>query len=182
MEFTRTKISEVILITPEIFEDDRGFFIETFRADKYLEYGIGPKFVQDSHSRSKHGVLRGLHYQIRHAQGKVVHTIVGEVFDVAVDIRKGSPSFGQWVGVVLSVENKKQLWMPPGFAHGFFVLSDWAEVIYKTTEYYSPEYERSIIWNDPTINIDWPLISDEEPLLSKKDSQGKNFSEAETYK
>jgi len=181
MEFIRTKIADVIQILPKVFGDDRGFFLEIFRADQFLEFGIGPKFVQDNHSGSQKGVLRGLHYQIHHAQGKIVRAISGEIFDVAVDIRKSSPTYGQWVGVVLSAKNKQQLWLPPGFAHGFYVMSDWAEVVYKATDYYAPEAERSIIWNDPSINIEWPIEPGDTPIVSPKDSQGKPFKEAETY-
>lgn len=181
MEFIRTKIADVIQILPKVFGDDRGFFLETFRADQFLEFGIGPKFVQDNHSGSQKGVLRGLHYQIHHAQGKIVRAISGEIFDVAVDIRKSSPTYGQWVSVVLSAKNKQQLWLPPGFAHGFYVMSDWAEVVYKATDYYAPEAERSIIWNDPSINIEWPIEPGDTPIVSPKDSQGKLFTEAETY-
>ena len=181
MEFTRLKVPDVILITPEVFGDDRGFFLETFREDKFLEYGIGPKFVQDNHSGSQKGVLRGLHYQIQHTQGKLVRAIAGEIFDVAVDIRKSSPTYGQWVGEVLSAKNKHQLWLPPGFAHGFFVLSDWAEVTYKATDYYAPESERSILWNDPILAVEWPIPDGETPLISPKDARAKKFTEAETF-
>lgn len=181
MEFTRLKVPDVILITPEVFGDDRGFFLETFREDKFLEYGIGPKFVQDNHSGSQKGVLRGLHYQIQHTQGKLVRAIAGEIFDVAVDIRKSSPTYGQWVGEVLSAKNKHQLWLPPGFAHGFFVLSDWAEVTYKATDYYAPESERSILWNDPILAVEWPISDGETPLISPKDGRAKKFTEAETF-
>lgn len=181
MEFTRLKVPDVILITPEVFGDDRGFFLETYREDKFMEYGIGPKFVQDNHSGSQKGVLRGLHYQIQHTQGKLLRAISGEIFDVAVDIRQSSPTYGQWVGEILSAKNKHQLWLPPGFAHGFYVLSDWAEVTYKATDYYAPESERSILWNDPTIAVEWPIPTGETPLISPKDARAKIFSEAETF-
>jgi dTDP-4-dehydrorhamnose 3,5-epimerase len=181
MDFKRLKITDVILISPKVFGDDRGFFLETFRADQFLEYGIGPEFVQDNHSGSQKRVLRGLHYQIHHTQGKLVRAISGEIFDVAVDIRKSSPTYGQWVGAILSEKNKQQLWLPPGFAHGFFVLSDWAEVIYKATDYYAPEAERSILWNDPTISVEWPIQPGEIPLVSSKDSQAKKITEAEIF-
>jgi dTDP-4-dehydrorhamnose 3,5-epimerase len=181
MDFVRTKILDVILISPEVFGDDRGFFLETFREDKFSEFGIGPKFVQDNHSGSQRGVLRGLHYQIRQPQGKLVRAISGEIFDVAVDIRKSSKTFGRWVGAVLSAKNKNQLWLPPGFAHGFFVLSDWAEVVYKATDYYAPEFERSILWNDPDINIVWPNITEQSPIVSVKDSKACLFKIAEYF-
>lgn len=181
MEFLQTKIVDVILITPTVFHDSRGFFMETYRALQFQEYGVGPNFVQENYSGSRKGVLRGLHYQINHAQGKLVRAVIGEIFDVAVDIRKTSPTFGQWIGVVLSAENKQQLWLPPGLAHGFYVISDWAEVVYKATDYYSPESERTIIWNDPSLRIQWPISHDDTPIVSTKDSQGKFFKEAEIY-
>jgi len=177
----KTTISDVYIIKPKLFEDDRGFFMETFQADKYAKQGIPGEFVQDNHSGSMRGVLRGLHYQIRQVQGKLVQVVVGEIFDVAVDIRRSSHSFGKWIGQRLSVENKLQLWIPPGFAHGFYVLSDWAEVIYKATNYYAPGWERTILWNDPEIGIDWPLIDGKLPILSEKDSQGERLQEAEIF-
>ena len=149
MKFTPLSIPDVVLVTPEVFGDDRGFFMETYRADQFASVGIKVDFVQDNHSGSQQGVLRGLHYQVKHAQGKLVRALAGEIFDVAVDIRVGSPTFGKWTGHNLSVKNRQQLWVPEGFAHGFYVLSEWAEVSYKATNYYAPQYERSILWNDP---------------------------------
>ena len=181
MKIQPTKISDVLLLEPRVFGDHRGFFFESFN-QKAFEDKVDDSltFVQDNHSRSKRGILRGLHYQIQQAQGKLVRVVSGEVFDVAVDIRKGSPTFGQWVGVILSAEKKNQLWIPPGFAHGFFVLSDVAEFLYKTTDYYAPEYERSIRWDDPDLAIDWPL-NGIIPVLSDKDLAGDTFREAEVY-
>lgn len=181
MDFIQTEITDVICVEPRIFEDDRGFFLETYQTEKFNKAGIHHTFVQDNHSRSKQGTLRGLHYQIRHAQGKLVRAVVGEIFDVAVDIRRSSPTFGKWVGKVLSAQNRHQLWVPPGFAHGFYVMSDWAEVLYKTTDIYDPEAERCIIWNDLTLNIDWPLAADDAPILSPKDLNGTAFNEAEVF-
>lgn len=173
-------IPEVILFEPKVFGDDRGFFFESFN-QKQFDAAVGRPvgFVQDNHSRSGRNVLRGLHYQIRQPQGKLVRVAVGEVFDVAVDLRRGSPTFGQWVGAVLSAANKKQLWVPEGFAHGFVVLSDEAEFLYKTTDYYAPEHERCVIWNDPTLAIEWPMQG--EPVLSGKDTQGAAFLQADVF-
>lgn len=180
MKVTPTRIPEVFIVEPQVFGDQRGFFFESFnQRDWEKETGLKTAFVQENHSRSTKGVLRGLHYQIKHAQGKLVRVLVGEVFDVAVDIRRSSPTFGQWVGVRLSAENKKQLWIPAGFAHGFAVLSDEAEFLYRTTDYWAPEYERGIKWNDPTIGVDWPV--DFTPLLSEKDEKGVAFTEADVY-
>ncbi|MCZ2338499.1 MAG: dTDP-4-dehydrorhamnose 3,5-epimerase [Chitinophagales bacterium] len=179
MNIIKTDIPDVLIFEPKVFGDDRGFFFESFNQNVFEEV-VGRKieFVQDNHSKSCKGVLRGLHYQMEpHAQGKLVRCIAGEVFDVAVDIRKKSPTFGQWVGVNLSAENKRQLWIPEGFAHGFVVLSETAEFVYKTTEYYHPKSERSIIWDDRIINILWPI--DSIPLLSVKDSQALPFSSVE---
>jgi dTDP-4-dehydrorhamnose 3,5-epimerase len=177
---TRLAIPDVVLLAPKVFGDERGFFYESFNQQSF-EAAIGRRvnFVQDNHSRSVKGVLRGLHYQIQQPQGKLVRVVVGEVFDVAVDIRKSSPTFGQWVGEILSAENKRQLWVPEGFAHGFVVLSDAAELLYKTTEYYAPEHERCIAWNDPSVDIDW-LIK-EAPTLSSKDSRGLPLNRAEVF-
>lgn len=180
MKVTKTVIPEVLIIEPKVFGDDRGFFFESFNQKAWLENtGVERTFVQDNHSRSGKGVLRGLHYQIEQAQGKLVRVVAGEVYDVAVDIRKSSLTFGRWVGVHLSEENKKQLWVPEGFAHGFLVLSDRAEFLYRTTDYYAPEHERCIIWNDPDLAIDWPV--DVEPQLSRKDAEGTLFKDAEVY-
>lgn len=178
MKVIDTAIADVKILEPKVFGDERGFFYESFN-QKQFEAAIGRKveFVQDNHSRSVKGVLRGLHYQVSQPQGKLVRVAVGEVFDVAVDIRKDSPTFGQWVGVPLSAENKRQLWIPEGLAHGFVVTSDVAEFLYKTTDYYAPEHERCILWNDPDLAIDWPL--DGEPTLSGKDKLGKLFAQAD---
>ena len=181
MTFTPTALPEVICIEPQVFGDERGFFMETYHAEKFSSGGIHATFVQDNQSGSRHGILRGLHYQIQQPQGKLVRFVAGEVFDVAVDIRRSSPTFGQWVGVVLSAENRKMLWVPAGFAHGFYVLSEWAEVVYKATDFYAPQYERSIRWDDPQIGIQWPLKAGEAPLLSQKDACGKYLFEAETF-
>ena len=173
-------IPDVVLIEPKVFGDERGFFYESFNQAAFNEAtGLDVAFVQDNHSKSAQNVLRGLHYQLPpRAQGKLVHVLAGEVFDVAVDIRKNSPTFGRWVGERLSAANKRQMWIPPGFAHGFVVLSDSAEFLYKTTNYYAPECERSISWNDPELRIEWPLIG--EPLLSAKDARAPSFAEVET--
>jgi dTDP-4-dehydrorhamnose 3,5-epimerase len=181
MEFIPTKIPDVLIIKSKVIEDPRGFFLETYRENEFVSAGISQKFVQENHSASQRGVLRGLHYQIRQAQGKLVRAISGEIFDAVVDIRRSSPTFGQWVGVVLSAQNKQQLWVPPGFAHGFYVLSESAEVTYKVTEYYSPQWDRSMLWNDPKIGVDWPLMDDVPLSLSDKDINGKPFAEAELF-
>ena len=181
MEFKPTDIPEVVLITPVIFGDDRGFFMETYRQSEFSAAGILDKFVQDNHSGSVQGTLRGLHYQVRQTQGKLVQVVSGEVFDVAVDLRRSSRTFGRWVGEILSADNKRQLWIPPGFAHGFYVLSDWANVLYKVTDYYAPEWDRTLLWNDPEIGIDWPLIKGADLNISEKDSKGKRFIVAETF-
>src|SRR5690349_19384218 len=169
MKFVSQKIPDVILVEPKVFEDSRGFFFETYREKPFAEAGITSTFIQDNHSRSQQGVLRGLHYQIQHPQGKLMRVILGEIFDVAVDIRKGSPYFGQWVGVYLSAQNKNQLWIPAGFAHGFYVTSEAAEVTYKVDNLYAPEWERCISWNDPEIGIEWPIPQGSSPAMSKKD-------------
>jgi dTDP-4-dehydrorhamnose 3,5-epimerase len=181
MLFEPMKIPDVILITPQIFGDERGFFTETYQAQRFGAAGLPFIYVQDNHSGSQHGTLRGLHYQVRQAQGKIIRVIVGEIYDVAVDIRQRSPTFSQWVGLELSAKTKTQLWVPPGFAHGFYVLSDWAEVVYKATDYYAPEWERTLLWNDPALNIPWPIPAGEEPILSPKDKLGKPLSEADVY-
>lgn len=180
MNITQTEISDVLIIEPKVFGDERGFFFESFNKKKFTEtVGVDVDFVQDNHSKSSRGVLRGLHYQIKQPQGKLVRVTSGEVFDVAVDLRKSSVTFGQWVGVLLTSENYRQLWVPEGFAHGFVVLSDTAEFLYKTTNYYAPEYERSIRWNDPEIAIDWPI--NYEPQLSEKDKKGSLLKNAELF-
>lgn len=181
MQITPTNIPDVMIIEPKVYSDDRGFFYESFNEKVFQEAtGLKVHFVQDNHSRSVKGVLRGLHYQLPPAaQGKLVRVVAGEIFDVAVDIRKRSPTFGKWVGGVLSAEDKRQLWIPAGFAHGFAVLSETAEVLYKATDFYAPAQERCILWNDPALAIDWRL--DGEPCLSAKDLQGKLFSDAECF-
>lgn len=180
MQFIHASIPDLILIEPKIFTDERGSFLESYQKKLFLEVGIDDEFLQDNHSTSNQGVLRGLHYQIKQPQGKLIRVIVGEIFDVAVDIRKHSPTFGKWAGEYLSSENKKMLWIPKGFAHGFYVTSTKAEVIYKTTDYYAPQWERTISWNDPELNIDWP-IKNGVPILSPKDASGKVLAEAETF-
>jgi dTDP-4-dehydrorhamnose 3,5-epimerase len=180
MKVTGTAIADVLLIEAQVFGDARGFFLETFRENVFAAHGMAGPFVQDNHSGSQGNALRGLHYQLRQPQGKLVRVVAGEIFDVAVDLRRRSPSFGGWVGVRLSAQNRLQLWVPPGFAHGFYVTSDWAEVTYKATDYYAPEWERTLLWNDPQVGIDWPL-SAEQPILSAKDAQGKRLAEAEVY-
>jgi len=181
MKFTPTKFPDVILIEPRVFGDSRGFFMETYQAQLFNEAGIQANFVQDNHSGSQQGILRGLHYQICQAQGKLVRVIAGSVYDVVVDLRRSSPTFGQWMGTELSAENKRQLWIPAGYAHGFYVTSTWAEFTYKVTDYYAPQYERSLLWNDPQLGIEWPLVDGQPPLLSTKDANGKPLSEAEVY-
>jgi dTDP-4-dehydrorhamnose 3,5-epimerase len=181
MQFDRTAIPDVILIQPKVFGDERGFFMETFRADEFAAHGIIAGFVQDNHSASQQGILRGLHYQVRQPQGKLVRAVCGVIFDVAVDLRRSSPTFGHWVATVLSSQNKKQIWIPTGFAHGFYVLSEEAEVVYKTTDYYAPLYERSLFWDDPSLGIEWPLLDGKPPILSDKDAHAKLLSEAEQF-
>ncbi|MEA3090806.1 MAG: dTDP-4-dehydrorhamnose 3,5-epimerase [Caballeronia sp.] len=180
IQVTATALPEVKIIEPKVFGDARGLFHESFNAREFSEQvETGVAFVQDNHSRSARGVLRGLHYQIEHAQGKLVRVVEGEVFDVAVDIRRRSPNFGKWVGVNLSAENHRQVWVPPGFAHGFVVLSESAQFLYKTTDYWHPVHERAILWNDPEIGIEWPI--DVEPLLAAKDAAGKRLVDAEHF-
>ncbi|MCX5875849.1 MAG: dTDP-4-dehydrorhamnose 3,5-epimerase [Deltaproteobacteria bacterium] len=180
MRFLPSEIPDVLLIEPQVFGDSRGFFMETWHAAKFAAVGLDLNFVQDNHSKSVQGTLRGLHYQIRKPQGKLVRVISGEVFDVAVDLRKSSPFFGRWVGEILSAENKKMLWVPPGFAHGFYVLSSEAEFVYKCTELYAPEQECCIRWDDSALGIVWPLLA-QAPLLSAKDMAGVSLAEAELY-
>lgn len=180
MNATPLAIPDVVLIEPKVFGDERGFFFESFNQKRFEEaIGKPVQFVQDNHSRSAKNVLRGLHYQIQHPQGKLVRVVQGEVFDVAVDLRKSSPTFGKWVGEILSADNKRQLWIPEGFAHGFVVLSDTAEFLYKTTDYYAPAYERCILCNDQVLKIEWPVGI--QPILSAKDCQGKAFVDAEVF-
>jgi dTDP-4-dehydrorhamnose 3,5-epimerase len=180
MRVVASDIPDVLIIEPHVFGDERGFFYESFNEKVWEETtGLRVTFVQDNHSRSKRNVLRGLHYQIKHPQGKLIRVIVGEVFDVAVDIRKSSPTFGRWVGCALSAENKRIMWIPEGFAHGFLVLSDFAEFLYKTTDYWAPEYERTIMWNDSDLSIKWPL--QEDPVLSSKDQDGLALMSADYF-
>jgi len=180
MKVTQTTIPDVLIVEPKVFGDDRGFFFESYNERKWQEAtGLQTRFVQDNHSRSVKGVLRGLHYQIRQPQAKLVRCVVGEVFDVAVDLRRNSPSFGRWVGARLSASNKRQMWVPEGFAHGFLVLSEMAEFLYKTTDYYAPEFERSILWSDPLLAIEWPLQG--EPVLSAKDAAASGFRDNELF-
>lgn len=181
MKFFPTRIPEVVVIEPQLFGDHRGFFMETWQQRTFAEAGIDQTFVQDNHSRSSQGILRGLHYQIQQPQGKLVRVISGEVFDVAVDIRQGSPTFGQWVGERLSADNRLMLWVPPGFAHGFYVISAEAEFLYKCTDFYAPVHERAILWNDPTLAIDWPLVEGAAPVLSAKDAAAVPLADAELY-
>ena len=180
MKATPCAIPDVVLFEPRVFEDARGFFFESHNQRQFeITIGRQVNFVQDNHSRSSRNVLRGLHYQVKQPQGKLVRVIAGEAFDVAVDLRKSSPTFGKWVGEILSAQNKKQLWVPEGFAHGFVVLSEHAEFIYKTTDYWAPEHERCIVWNDATLGIDWHING--QPILSAKDAQGVAFNEAEVF-
>jgi dTDP-4-dehydrorhamnose 3,5-epimerase len=179
MKFIQTKLPDVLLIEPHIHSDKRGFFIETYQRQRFSDAGIPMQFVQNNHAGSNQGVLRGLHYQIKQSQGKLVYVISGEVFDVVVDLRHNSKTFGSWIGTFLTAENRLQKWVPPGFAHGYYVLSKWAEIIYCTTQLYTPEWERVLIWNDPDLNINWPLINNEPPILSPKDLNGLSIKQAE---
>jgi len=179
MKVASTRLADVLLIEPQVFGDARGFFFESWNEREFERAGVRAKFVQDNHSRSQKGVLRGLHYQVRQPQGKLVRVIEGEIFDVAVDIRRGSPTFGMWEGTRLSAQSKSMLWIPVGFAHGFCVLSDFAEVLYKTTDFYAPEHERCIAWNDSDLKIDWPLS--DAPALSHKDAAGVRLRDAEVF-
>lgn len=181
MQFSRVEIKDVISIQPDVFSDERGFFLESYHKERFAAAGIPAEFVQDNHSVSQRGVLRGLHYQIRQPQGKLLRVVVGEIFDVAVDLRRSAATFGRWVGVVLSAEKKNQLWIPPGFAHGFYALSERVELLYKATDYYAPQWERTLLWNDPALKIDWPLQNGQQPILSAKDAAGRPLSSAETY-
>jgi dTDP-4-dehydrorhamnose 3,5-epimerase len=179
MKLIPTAIPEVLLLEPKVFGDERGFFFESWNKRAFAELGIAADFVQDNHSKSQRNVVRGLHYQIEHAQGTLIRVTAGAVYDVAVDLRRSSPSFGQWVGFVLSAEDRRMAWIPPGFAHGFCVTSDSAEFLYKTTDYWSPAHERTLLWNDPQLAIPWPLTG--EPLLAAKDQAGRPFGQAETF-
>ncbi|HEY4693951.1 MAG TPA: dTDP-4-dehydrorhamnose 3,5-epimerase [Bellilinea sp.] len=181
MKIINTDIPDVKIIEPKVFPDDRGFFMETYQKRAFAEAGLPTEFVQDNHSGSRQGILRGLHYQLKQSQGKLVRVVVGEVFDAAVDLRKSSPTFGKWTGAVLSAENRRELWVPPGFGHGYYVLSDWAEFVYKVTDFYAPEWERTILWNDPQIGVQWPLVEGQLPVVSGKDAAGKLLSQAELF-
>lgn len=181
MKFIETRIPEVKIIEPQVFGDERGFFMETFRTTLFNQECGEREFVQENHSKSSHGILRGLHFQTENTQGKLVRVVSGEVFDVAVDMRKESPTFGQWVGVVLSAENKRQLWVPEGFAHGFYVMSAEAEFAYKCTDFYNPQAEVSVKWDDPTLAIEWPLVDNQAPNLSAKDVAGLSFEAAPKF-
>lgn len=182
MKVTPTALSGVLIFEPRVFGDSRGFFLESFNRKTFRETtGLDVDFVQDNHSRSAGGVLRGLHYQIRQPQGKLVRVVRGAVFDVSVDLRRSSPTFGQWAGVELTEDNHRQLWVPPGFAHGFYVLTDSADFLYKTTDYYFPEHERSLLWNDPAIAISWPIAEGTDPIISAKDANAAKLSEAEVF-
>lgn len=181
MKFVEIGLPGVIRVEPSVHGDERGYFMETWQAKRFSDAGIGAEFVQDNFSHSSKGILRGLHYQIQQPQGKLVRVVSGEVFDVAVDVRRSSPSFGRWTGEILSADNKYMLWVPPGFAHGFLVLSDSAEFEYKCSDYYAPQFERCIRWDDPDIAIDWPLAAGEQPVLSAKDAVAPFLKDAETY-
>lgn len=178
--FEKAAIPDVLIVKPMMFTDARGFFMEAYQARDFAAAGIEGTFVQDNQSRSRRGTLRGLHYQIRHPQGKLVRVLAGEVFDVAVDLRRSSSTYGRWVGLRLSAEEQQQLWIPQGFAHGFYVTSEWAEVLYKTTDFYAAEWERTLRWDDPAVGIDWP-IQGGRPVLSDKDAQGATLAEAEAF-
>ncbi|MEB4593011.1 dTDP-4-dehydrorhamnose 3,5-epimerase [Candidatus Thiothrix sp. Deng01] len=181
MKITPTAIPEVLILEPQVYGDARGFFMETWNAKAFAEAGLDLNFVQDNHSRSRQGILRGLHYQIQHPQGKLVRVTQGKVFDVAVDLRQSSPTFGQWEGVELSEENRRMLWVPPGFAHGFYVMSESADFLYKCTDFYAPEYDRSLRWDDPAVGIEWPLVNGTAPMVSAKDEAGKSWLEADKF-
>jgi dTDP-4-dehydrorhamnose 3,5-epimerase len=182
MTIEPTPLAGVVVIRPKVFGDDRGFFFESWNRQQFQDAGIPSDFVQDNHSRSRQGILRGLHYQTEQPQGKLVRVAAGEVFDVVVDLRSDSPTSGQWFGCVLSAENKAQLWVPPGFAHGFYVLSPYADFLYKCSDYYHPESEVSLAWNDPTVAIDWPLLDGKPPELSAKDSIGLDWAQAPKFR
>jgi dTDP-4-dehydrorhamnose 3,5-epimerase len=176
-----TKIADILLLEPQVFRDERGIFMEIYQQEKLASLGISSRFVQDNLSGSHQGVLRGLHYQIHQPQGKLVRVISGEIYDVAVDLRRHSATFGHWVGINLAAQTGQQLWIPPGFAHGFYVLSEWADVLYKTTDYYAPQWERTLLWNDPQLGIAWPLLPGKPLILSPKDAQGQPLSNTELF-
>jgi len=179
-QFERAAIPDILIVRPKVFTDARGFFLETYQARDFAEAGIEATFVQDNQSGSRRGTLRGLHYQILHPQGKLIRVLAGEVFDVAVDLRRSSPTYGRWVGLLMSAEEQQQLWIPTGFAHGFYVTSEWAEVVYKTTDFYAAEWERTLRWDDPAVGIQWP-ISGGPPHLSEKDAHGAILADAEVF-
>lgn len=181
MQIIDTKLASVKILEPKVFGDDRGFFLESWNQNTFEDNGLPTRFVQDNHSRSARGVLRGLHYQIKQPQGKLVRVTQGEVYDVAVDMRRSSSQFGQWIGVRLSESNKRQLWVPPGFAHGFYVLSESADFQYKCTEYYAPEFERSLLWNDPAVGVEWPIIDGTQPQLASKDAAGETLAQCDCF-
>ena len=181
MQIIDTALADVKILEPKVFGDERGFFLESWNQQFFADNGLPATFVQDNHSRSQQGVLRGLHYQIKNPQGKLVRVTQGEVFDVAVDMRQSSPQFGQWVGVSLSESNKRQLWVPPGFAHGFYVVSQSADFQYKCTDYYAPEYERSLLWNDEQVGVEWPVLRGQAPVLAAKDAEGQTFNNCDYY-
>lgn len=181
MNITPTKIPDVLIIEPKVFGDERGFFMETYNKQTFAEHGLNMNFVQDNHSRSRHGILRGLHYQIDNPQGKLVRVTSGKVFDVAVDIRRASPTFGEWIGIELSAENQRQFWVPEGFAHGFYVMSESADFQYKCTNLYAPEHERCICWNAADLGIEWPLVDNAAPQVSAKDAEGTTLANAEVF-
>ena len=181
MQIIDTTLADVKIIEPRLFGDERGFFLESWNQQLFADNNLPSQFVQDNHSRSQQGVLRGLHYQIKNPQGKLVRVTQGEVFDVAVDMRRSSPQFGQWTGVLLSAANHRQLWVPPGFAHGFYVTSASADFQYKCTDYYAPEHERSLLWNDATVNVEWPLLPGSDPVLAAKDAGGAQFDDCDYF-
>ena len=181
MQIIDTALADVKILEPKVFGDERGFFLESWNQQFFADNGLPAKFVQDNHSRSQQGVLRGLHYQIKNPQGKLVRVTQGEVFDVAVDMRQSSPQFGRWAGVLLSETNKRQLWVPPGFAHGFYVVSQSADFQYKCTDYYAPEHERSLLWNDERVGVEWPITGGQAPVLASKDAEGLTFENCDYY-
>lgn len=178
MQIITTPIPDVLVLEPRVFGDERGFFFESWNQREFARLGLPTHFVQDNHSKSARGILRGLHYQTQQVQGKLVRVVAGEVFDVAVDMRRGSPTLGRWAGALLSAENRRMMWIPPGFAHGFYVTAESAEFVYKCTDFYAPEHEVSLRWDDPAIGVDWPLIDGKPPVLSAKDAAGLGFAEA----
>jgi dTDP-4-dehydrorhamnose 3,5-epimerase len=181
MKVTKCSIPDVLLLEMDVYSDERGIFMETYQSEKFAQVGITESFVQDNHSGSRKGVLRGLHYQIHNPQGKLVRVVLGEIYDVCVDLRRGSTTFGEWVGITLAAVDNRQVWIPRGFAHGFLVLSEWAEVIYKVTDFYAPEWDRTLVWNDPDVGIEWPIETGRVPIQSARDRNGKRFMDAEVF-